>query len=78
MLNISHICAHAPHGEKDDKGKEKMYEQLERLYDICSSHAIKIALVDFNTQIGKELEFMTTTGNHSLHVRTNDNGESLV
>lgn len=70
------INVHAPTEEKGDDEKEEFYNTLEDVYN-GSSGSIKI-IVDLNAKIGRELEYRATTGGHSLHERTNSNGNMLV
>lgn len=77
-FNITVINGHAPTEEKDEDEKDQFYEELERIIDSSPSHDMKIVLGDFNAQIGKEPVFIPTIGKHSLHQKTNDNGERLI
>ena len=77
FFNISLLCAHAPTEDKDEQTKDMFYERLEREYDRCPDHDIKIVLGDFNAKIGKERIFGPTIGQFSLHDETSDNGMRL-
>lgn len=78
LFNISIINVHAPSEDKDEETKEEFYTKLERVYDSCPLHDIKIVAGDFNAKVGKEEVYMPTIGKHSLHSVTNDNGERLI
>ncbi|XP_049302044.1 craniofacial development protein 2-like [Bactrocera dorsalis] len=78
FFNISLICAHAPTEEKDDVTKDACYECLERTYESCPQHDVKIVLGDFNARVGKEGIFGTTVGKFSLHEETTPNGLRLI
>ena len=78
FFNISLICAHAPTEEKDDATKDSFYERLERSYERCPRHDIKIVLGDFNARVGKEGIFGPTVGKFSLHNETSGNGQRLI
>lgn len=78
FFNISLICAHAPTEDKDEQTKDIFYERLERAYDRCPDHDIKIVLGDFNAKLGKENIFGPTVGKFSLHEETSDNGMRLT
>ncbi|XP_050339410.1 craniofacial development protein 2-like [Bactrocera neohumeralis] len=78
LFNISLICAHAPTEEKDDVTKDAFYECLERTYESCPRHYVKIVLGDFNARVGKEGVFGTTVGKFSLHDETFPNGLRLI
>ncbi|XP_049301896.1 craniofacial development protein 2-like [Bactrocera dorsalis] len=78
FFNISLICAHAPTEEKDDVTKDAFYECLERTYERCPRHDVKIVLGDFNARVGKEGIFGTTVGKFSLHEETSPNGLRLI
>ncbi|XP_050337803.1 craniofacial development protein 2-like [Bactrocera neohumeralis] len=78
FFNISLICAHAPTEEKDDVTKDAFYECLERTYEGCPRHDVKIVLGDFNERVGKEGVFGTTVGKFGLHDETSPNGLRLI
>ncbi|XP_054091892.1 craniofacial development protein 2-like [Zeugodacus cucurbitae] len=78
FFNISLICAHAPTEEKDDVTKDAFYERLERIYERCPRHDVKVVLGDFNARVGKEGVFGTAVGKFSLHDETSPNGLRLI
>ncbi|XP_067615689.1 craniofacial development protein 2-like, partial [Eurosta solidaginis] len=77
FFNISFICAQSPTEEKDDEVKDTFYEQLERTYERCPRHDIKLVLGEFNTRVGKDGVFGPTVGKFSLHNETS-NGLRLI
>ncbi|XP_054082672.1 uncharacterized protein LOC105219245 isoform X1 [Zeugodacus cucurbitae] len=70
FFNISLICAHVI--------KDTFYERLERTYERCPRHDVKIVLGDFNARLGKEGVFGPTVGKFSLHDETSPNGLRLI
>jgi len=78
FFNISLICCHAPTEDKDDLVKEEFYDMLEKAYDNCPGHDVKMVVGDFNAQIGKEDIFGGTTGKFTIHQTTNENGHKLI
>lgn len=75
--NITIISAHVPMEEKKEEEKWDFYTDLENAYDRAPRFDMKIILGDFNSKIGKEEMYHPTTGKHSLHNITNDNGGLL-
>ncbi|XP_055527880.1 uncharacterized protein LOC129720424 [Wyeomyia smithii] len=62
--------------------KDTFYAQLERKYDRCPKHVIKIIIGDYNVQVSQEKEFKPVTNNRSApadqqNVR-NGNGNDTV
>ena len=78
FFNIILICAHAPTEDKDVETKDMFNERLERQYDRCPDHDIKIVSGDFNAKIGKENIFGPTVGKFRLYDETSDNGMRLI
>jgi endonuclease/exonuclease/phosphatase family metal-dependent hydrolase len=78
FFNISIINVHSPHLGSTDDDKDEFYAQLEREYDRCPTHDIKIVIGDFNAQVGQEEEFKPVIGRFSAHQRTNENGLRLI
>ena len=52
--------------------------KLEREYDRCPQHDVKIVIGDFNAQVGQEEAFKPTIGSFNAHQLTKDNGLRLV
>ncbi|XP_067647953.1 craniofacial development protein 2-like [Eurosta solidaginis] len=77
FFNISFVCSHAPTEEKGDEVKDAFYEQLERTYERCPRHDIKVVLGDFNARVAKSV-FGPTVGEYSLHNETSPNGLRLI
>ncbi|XP_058447671.1 craniofacial development protein 2-like [Malaya genurostris] len=78
FFNISIINVHSPHLGSSDDDKDEFYAQLEREYDRCPRHDIKIVIGDFNAQVGQEVEFRPVVGRFSAHQQTNENGLRLI
>ncbi|XP_055622403.1 craniofacial development protein 2-like [Toxorhynchites rutilus septentrionalis] len=78
FFNISIINVHSPHLASPDDDKGEFYAQLEREYERCPKHDIKIIIGDFNAQIGKEQEFKPVIVMYSAHPLTNENGLRLI
>ena len=78
FFNISIINVHSPTLESTEDDKDEYYAQLEREYDRCPKHDIKIVIGDFNAQVGQEEEFKPVIGGFSAHSQTNENGLRLI
>ncbi|XP_058456421.1 craniofacial development protein 2-like [Malaya genurostris] len=78
FFNISIINVHSPHLGSSDDDKDEFYAQLEREYDRCPRHDIKIVIGDFNAQVGQEVEFIPVVVSFSAHQQTNENGLRLI
>ncbi|XP_058453484.1 craniofacial development protein 2-like [Malaya genurostris] len=78
FFNISIINVHSPHLGSSDDDKDEFYAQLEREYDRCPRHDIKIVIGDFNAQVGQEVEYRPVVGRFSAHQQTNENGLRLI
>lgn len=74
FYNISMINVYAPTEDKDDNLKDEFYNKLERVLDALPSNDVKIILGDLNAKVGKQEEFRSIVGRHSLHDISNDNG----
>jgi len=73
-FNYSIVNGHAPTETSDDEEKDGFFDALERTYDISARNYVKIAVGDFNAQVGKEAVNFHVTGKYSLHNLTNNNG----
>ena len=73
VLNV-----HAPSEDKSDDSKDKLYEELEQVFDHFPRYHMKIILGGFNAKVGRENIFKPTTGNESLHQDSNDNRVIIV
>jgi hypothetical protein len=62
VLNV-----HAPTEDKMDDTKDRLYEEVEHVFDKYPKYHIKILLGDFNAKVGREDIFKPTIGNESLH-----------
>lgn len=76
--HITILSVHASTENKNEEKKEEFYEELKRAYDLAPRFDMKIVMGDFNSKIGKEDVYFPTTGKHSLHDITNNNGYLLV
>jgi exonuclease III len=76
--NIIVLNVHAPTEDKIDDIKDRLYEELEQVFDKLCKYHIKILLGDFNAKVGKEDIFKPNIGNESLHATSNDNGVRVV
>ena len=54
FFNLSIINVHSPHLTSTDDEKEAIYTQLEREYDRCPKHDVKVVIGDLNAQVGQE------------------------
>jgi hypothetical protein len=66
VLNI-----YAPTKAKIDDGKDRFYEELERIFDTFPKYHMEILLGDFNAKVGREEIFKPSFGNESLHEISN-------
>jgi hypothetical protein len=76
--NYSLVSAHVPTEDKDPSEKDKFYDLLEKEYDKCPKHDIKVIFGDFNAKVGREESFKPVIRNESLHDVSNDNGLRLI
>jgi hypothetical protein len=76
--NIIVLNLHAPCKDKWDDVKDRLYEELGRVFDQFPRYDIQILLFDFNANVGSEDIFKPTTGNEIPHKIINDNGVRLV
>jgi hypothetical protein len=75
--NIIDLSVHAPTEDKIDDIKDRLYEELEQVFDKFPNYHMKI-LLDFNAKVRREDIFKPTIGNESLHAISNDNGVRVV
>jgi hypothetical protein len=75
FFNISLINVHAPTEDRDDFIEDKFYQVLERVRDSVAINDTEIIL---NAKVGKEITHGGTTGVHSLHEVSSDNGCKLI
>ena len=54
FFNYSLINIYAPTNDKSDDVKDAFYESLDKTYDECPKHDVKIVIGDANAQIGTE------------------------
>ena len=77
-FNYSLINVHAPINDSEDYVKESFYDRLEKEFEACPKHDVKIVLGDLNAQVGKEPTYRPTTGCCGVHEKTNENGLCLI
>ena len=75
--NITLINIYAPTEDKAIDVKEQFYKELESLINQVPRSDTLIILGDFNAQLGKEAIYRKVSGKHTIHERTNGNGELL-
>ena len=76
-FNLSLINIYAPTDVAEGYEKDRTYEMLENVLEQCPKQDTVIMLGDFNAQIGKEDFVSNVAGKHTIHERTNDNGQRL-
>lgn len=75
---ISIINVHAPTEDKDEDQKDDFYETLDKTFNSCPKHDIKIIIGDTNAKVGREDIYRQHIGKFSLHTECNNNGTRLV
>jgi endonuclease/exonuclease/phosphatase family metal-dependent hydrolase len=78
FLNYSIFSAHSPTEEKEASEKDNLYDMLEKEYEKCPKHDMKIILGDFNAIIGQEENLKLIISMNSLHKASTDNGMRLI
>jgi exonuclease III len=73
VLNI-----HAPTEDKTDDVKDRLYDELECVFDKFHKYHMIILLGDFNTKVGREDISKPTIGNKNLHKTSDYNGVRSV
>jgi hypothetical protein len=68
MILRGHWCdivlsVHAPREDKMNGMKDRLYEELEHVFDKFPKYHMKIVLGDFTLNVGREDIFKPTTGN---------------
>jgi hypothetical protein len=76
--NIIASNAHTTCEEKNGDSEDSFYEELERVFRYFPKYHIKILLVTFNVELGRDGGFKKTIGNESLHQDSNNNGVGIV
>jgi hypothetical protein len=77
-IDVIVLKVHAPTEDKIHNGKDRFYQELERVFDKFPKYHMKILLGHFNAKVGKEDIFTPTVGNESLHEISSDNGIIVV
>lgn len=75
--NISLLNIYAPTENADKEDKDTFYEEMERAMDAIPKEDAVLLLGDFNAQIGKEKHIEHIAGKHTIHNKTNNNGQML-
>jgi hypothetical protein len=75
--NIIVLNVHALTEDKIDYIKDRLYDEIEQIFDKFPRYRMKI-LLDFNAKIHREDIFNPTVGKESLHEISNDNGVRVV
>jgi hypothetical protein len=70
--------AYAPTEELDDVDKDRFYQTMERVYDSIPNYDIKMVIGDLNGKLGREDVYKGVIGKHSLHLKTNNNGQRVT
>ena len=78
FFNYSLINMHAPTNDSEEEAKDMFYELLERAYDACPNHDVKLVMGDANAKVGREAVYQPTIGRYSVHESTNENGLRLI
>ncbi|XP_058449363.1 uncharacterized protein LOC131429316 [Malaya genurostris] len=78
FFNFSIINVHSIYSGSTDDDMDAFYVQLEREYDCCPSHNVKIIIGDLNAQVGQKEEFRPTIRKFSAHQLTNENSLRLI
>ena len=73
--NITLINIHASTEEKDDDVKEQFYAELQQVQEKVPKHDLLIILGDCNAKIEREKAYQKVTSKHTLHDKTNGNGQ---
>lgn len=76
-FNISMINVYAPTESADEEEKNILYERLEQEIEMLPKEDTVLVLGDFNAQVGKEDYIKQIAGKHTLHEKTNNNGQRL-
>lgn len=61
-----------------DKEKNEFYNKLDKVFDKCPRHDVKIILGNFNAKIWKEDILKPTIGKYSLQNEANEKGRMLI
>ena len=78
-FKVTMIAAHAPTDVSADATKDEWYGQLQGVINRVPRHDPLIILGDWNAKIGRDnAAFQGTTGTHSLHTETTDNGLRML
>ena len=73
--NLKLLSKHAPTEEKGEVGKEEFNSSLGKVGDAGPNYD---CTREFNAKVGRESYLYPACGEHSLHIKTNDNGKGMV
>lgn len=74
-LSLLNVYAHTEN--TDDEIKDGLYEMIQEELEKIPSEDIIVMVGDFNAQIGKEDFIAQVAGKHTIHEKTNNNGQRL-
>ncbi|KAK4873783.1 hypothetical protein RN001_013143 [Aquatica leii] len=77
ISNTTLICVYAPTEVDTNEKKKDFYETLIRECEKTPKYDTLIILGDLNAQVGKEDHIKTVAGKHTIHEKTNDNGNRI-
>jgi hypothetical protein len=77
-FDIIVLNVHVPTEDKSDDVRDKLYKELEQVFNKLPQYHMKILLGDFNANVRRVDIFKLTTGNESLHEISNDNEIRIV
>jgi len=76
--NVSLINVHASAEEREQLKKEVFYQKVEEIYDSCPYNDVKIVLVNWNTEVGREEFYKGVIFRQRMYVNRNNNEEMQV
>jgi hypothetical protein len=68
------MCLYAP-TEDFEVDNDQFYQIMETAHDALPNDNIKMVTGDLNARLGEEDTYRGVTGNQSLHLETNNNGQ---
>ena len=69
---------HSPTEDKDGEIKDKLYNELEDVFNKLSRYHMKIMLGKFNAKLGHEDIFRPIIDKYNEHNESNENGVRLI
>lgn len=76
-FNISLLNAYAPTENANSEEKEKFYDTMEIEIEEIAKEDIIMITGDMNAQVGKENYISEVAGKHTIHNKSNNNGQRL-